>query len=107
MDTATRIDTPTHTLAQLRLDATARRAGDGATEECRGAFDAMLHRRIAGEPVQYIVGRQEFWSLDFIVTPDVLIPRPETELLVELAVASATASTPHVCDLGTGSGCIA
>jgi release factor glutamine methyltransferase len=50
-------------------------------------FDAAVARRQRHEPTQYIVGHQEFWSLDFVVTPDVLIPRPETELLVELALA--------------------
>ena len=54
---------------------------------CRLRFDAAVARRQRHEPTQYIVGHQEFWSLNFVVTPDVLIPRPETELLVELAVA--------------------
>ena len=52
---------------------------------CRTRFAALLTRRLAREPLQYIVGRQEFWSLDFMLTPAVLIPRPETELLIELA----------------------
>ena len=55
--------------------------------DCRLRFDAAVARRQRHEPTQYIVGHQEFWSLNFVVTPDVLIPRPETELLVELAVA--------------------
>jgi len=73
-------------------------------------FESFLRRRARREPLQYIVGRQEFWSLDFVVTPDVLVPRPETELLVELAVAIAgegEAQALAICDLGTGSGCLA
>ena len=61
------------------------------------------------EPLQYIIGRQEFWGLDFIVTPDVLIPRPETELLVETAVEIVKGSSARatIADLCTGSGCVA
>jgi release factor glutamine methyltransferase len=72
------------------------------------ALDALAGRRIAGEPIAYLTGRREFWSLDLEVTPEVLVPRPESELLVELALA-ALASTRHpdVLDLGTGSGAIA
>jgi release factor glutamine methyltransferase len=71
----------------------------------------LLLRRERREPVAYITGRKEFWSLDFIVTPDVLIPRPETELLVEVALerskACAERSQLKILDLGTGSGAIA
>lgn len=72
--------------------------------ELEQRFHALAARRRAGEPVAYLVGRQEFYSLDFEVSPAVLIPRPETELLVELALARKPAS---VLDLGTGSGAIA
>jgi release factor glutamine methyltransferase len=61
-------------------------------------FEALLTRRLAREPLQYIVGRQEFWSLEFAVSPAVLIPRPETELLIELALhvlASRSGSPPY------------
>jgi release factor glutamine methyltransferase len=61
--------------------------------DCRLRFDAAVARRQRHEPTQYIVGQQEFWSLDFVVTPDVLIPRPETELLVELALAILSEAT--------------
>jgi len=67
---------------------------------------ALLARRIAGEPVAYIVGEREFYGLAFRVTPDVLIPRPETELLVELALERLPPGG-RVLDLGTGSGAIA
>lgn len=71
-------------------------------------FAAWLERRLSGEPVAYILGRREFWSLELDVTPDTLIPRPETELLVELALARLPADRPTtVADLGTGSGAIA
>lgn len=71
-------------------------------------FNAWLERRLAGEPVAYLLGRREFWSLDLVVTADTLIPRPETELLVELALARLPMERPMaVADLGTGSGAIA
>lgn len=72
-------------------------------------FLALLARRAAGEPVAYLTGRRGFWSFDLRVTPDTLIPRPETELLVELALARipADAHAPRLADLGTGSGAIA
>jgi release factor glutamine methyltransferase len=71
-------------------------------------FLVLLTRRAAGEPVAYLTGRRGFWSFDLRVTPDTLIPRPETELLVELALARLPAATDlHLADLGTGSGAIA
>ncbi|MFO7639898.1 MAG: peptide chain release factor N(5)-glutamine methyltransferase [Candidatus Competibacteraceae bacterium] len=71
-------------------------------------FAAWLERRRNGEPVAYLLGRREFWSLDLEVTPDTLIPRPDTELLVELALARLPlARSVSVADLGTGSGAIA
>ncbi len=74
----------------------------------REAFETLLSRRLAGEPVAYITGHREFWSLDLLVTPAVLIPRPDTERLVELALAALPARVgARVADLGTGSGAIA
>jgi release factor glutamine methyltransferase len=70
-------------------------------------FRAECLRRAAGEPLAYIEGRKEFWSLDLTLTPDVLVPRPETELLVELALHLLPAGPQRVADLGTGSGAIA
>jgi release factor glutamine methyltransferase len=73
-----------------------------------GPYRSLVSRRAAGEPLQYIRGTQEFYGLDFEVTPDVLIPRPETELLVETALGLLKdADSPLLCDVGTGSGCIA
>lgn len=69
-------------------------------------FTRLIDRRIAGEPVAYLTGQREFWSLNFLVTPDTLIPRPETELLVSLALSLGNEET-RVLDLGTGSGAIA
>ena len=72
------------------------------------ALSALAQRRTAGEPVAYLTGHREFWSLDLEVTPDVLVPRPETELVVELALAAlARVARPAVLDLGTGSGALA
>ena len=71
-------------------------------------YGAMLARRLAQEPIAYILGEREFYGLLFEVTPDVLIPRPETELMVELALARVPKAAPwRILDLGTGSGCIA
>src|SRR5512145_1224140 len=65
-------------------------------------FDAFVSRRVLREPVAYIVGHREFWGLEFEVTPDVLIPRPETEIIVEEALAFARANgCRHVVDAGT------
>jgi len=65
-----------------------------------------LARRIAGEPLAYIIGRREFFGRDFVVRPGVLIPRQETETLVEHAMEQLSAAEPAVLDLCTGSGCI-
>ena len=74
----------------------------------REAFDRLVAARERGEPIAYLTGRREFWSLDLAVTPDVLIPRHETELLVELALDRiASDRQVRVADLGTGSGAIA
>lgn len=71
-------------------------------------FQSSLQRRASGEPLQYITGVQDFYGREFRVTPAVLIPRPETELLVEAAIGSLRdAPQPLICDVGTGSGCIA
>ncbi|WP_374324074.1 peptide chain release factor N(5)-glutamine methyltransferase [Aquipseudomonas alcaligenes] len=71
------------------------------------AFAALLERRRMGEPVAYILGHQGFWSLDLEVAPHTLIPRPDTEQLVETALQLAPATPQRVLDLGTGSGAIA
>lgn len=72
------------------------------------AFAGLLRRRLAGEPVAYLLGRRGFWTLDLAVSPDTLIPRPETERLVELALERLPEGVPlRVADLGTGSGAIA
>lgn len=83
--------------------------GRDALGEAEGArFEALLARRLAGEPVAYLTGRREFFGLEFIVTPAVLIPRPETEILVEAALARLSPdASPRVLDLGTGSACVA
>lgn len=74
----------------------------------RERFKTLVKQRIQGTPTQYLTGKQEFWSLEFQVTPDVLIPRPETEHLVEAAVKLASRFTqPTIVDIGTGSGIIA
>jgi len=82
-----------------------------ASDEIRIAFRELVRRRSEGTPVAYLVGRREFYSLNFRVTPDVLIPRPETELLVVAALDRAKqASSPSgiaIADVGTGSGIIA
>lgn len=71
-------------------------------------YSALVSRRALGEPVAYLLGAREFFGRDFMVSPDVLIPRPETELLVDLAKQKVGAGgTARILDLGTGSGCLA
>lgn len=71
------------------------------------AYRELLRRRAAGAPVAYLTGTREFWSVPLAVTPDVLIPRPETELLVERVLAGRVDGEPRILDLGTGSGALA
>lgn len=84
-------------------------AEDPVSEETLSRFQESVERRASGEPLQYITGVQDFFGREFRVTPDVLIPRPETELLVEAAidVSGGRDSSIFLCDIGTGSGCIA
>ncbi|HWC17795.1 MAG TPA: peptide chain release factor N(5)-glutamine methyltransferase [Terriglobales bacterium] len=71
-------------------------------------YNDFLERRARGEPLQYITGHQEFWGMDLLVTPAVLIPRPETEHVVETVLQLLRGSEfPRIIDVGTGSGCIA
>jgi len=71
-------------------------------------YDETLAQRATGLPAQYITGHQEFWGLDFVVSPAVLIPRPETEHLVETVLELARGTErPRLVDIGTGSGCVA
>lgn len=78
------------------------------TPEENARYDEALTQRARGVPSQYIVGHQEFWGMDFIVTPAVLIPRPETEHVIETVLPLARSlDKPKVVDVGTGSGCIA
>lgn len=82
---------------------------EAAPDDFASRLQPLVTRRAAREPVAYITGHREFWGLDFEVTPDVLIPRPETEFIVEAAVRSwAGARDPAaIIDVGTGSGCLA
>ena len=84
-------------------------AEDAIAAEHAELFRRYLERRAEGEPLQYITGHQEFFGLDFEVNRNVLIPRPETELLIERALKLFTAvnDAPFICDVGTGSGCVA
>ncbi|HEY6229627.1 MAG TPA: peptide chain release factor N(5)-glutamine methyltransferase [Pyrinomonadaceae bacterium] len=84
-------------------------AADDLDQQHAEVFRGYLDRRAGGEPLQYITGRQDFFGRDFEVSRDVLIPRPETELLIETALdlLGAASEGPLICDVGTGSGCIA
>src|ERR1700722_19040590 len=122
-------DVPSHTLASELLlmhalvrDRTWLYTHPEATLDIADAekYLALIARRAAGEPTQYLTGKQEFWGLEFEVTPAVLIPRPETEHVMEVALArlgargikiNMTTGLPSpplkIADVGTGSGCIA
>jgi len=117
--------TITQALAAARLDPVDARAllrhvlgasdahliahsGQALSDAQSGLYAALVARRRVGEPVAYIVGAREFFSLEFKITPAVLIPRPETEALVEFALERiGPDSVRRVLDLGTGSGCVA
>ena len=82
-------------------------ADDALTPEELETLRSLVARRAAGEPLQYITGHQEFFKLDFEVSPEVLIPRPETEIIVEVALEFlGDKPAPLFADIGTGSGCI-
>ena len=106
-------DLDARVLAERILDwDTARyltHANEEEPEEFAGRFEALVARRAGREPTAYIVGRREFCGVDFQVTPAVLIPRPETELIVEAALAAFSRSSGaiDIADVGTGSGCLA
>lgn len=86
-------------------------ANESLSAAQRHAYAELVARRRGREPAAYITGTREFWSLAFHVTPDVLIPRPETERLVEIALGRASRLVPdgrlRIADVGTGSGCVA
>lgn len=100
-----------HALAARRLDLYLQ--FDRSLSEAELArYRELVSRRVRGEPVAYLVGRREFMKLDFEVTPDVLVPNPDTEVLVERAVSwarerGAGGGALRIADVGTGSGCIA
>lgn len=95
----------------LSREGLYRRFADLVKEREKEVLEGLIHRRISGEPLQYILGLQEFWSIDFKVDPRVLIPRPETELLIEqslpILLEQCFKRNPSVLEIGTGSGAIA
>jgi release factor glutamine methyltransferase len=94
--------------ARLERAALLVRWEEGLDEPGAARYSAHLERRLAGEPMQYILGETEFYGLPFRVTPDVLIPRPETEHTVEKVLDfAARFPNPRIVDIGTGSGAIA
>lgn len=97
------------TRAALGLDATAllAREGEAVSAQDLARIDALVARRLAGEPVARILGEWEFYGLPFLLGPATLVPRPETERLVDLALAQLGGEDGRVLDLGTGTGCIA
>ena len=97
-----------HVLGWDRAHYLAHR-GAAIVPDARERFDEMVRRRERREPVAYILGEREFWGLSFLVSPAVLIPRPETEAIVEkaLALMDGAARAWRLADVGTGSGCLA
>ncbi len=98
-----------HVLGCKRIELYAR-FGEAPTADQRAVFREMVRAAAEHRPIAYLVGHREFYSLDFLVTPDVLIPRPETELLVELVLEWCKQNPREryeLLDIGTGSGCIA
>src|SRR6476659_9215279 len=81
--------------------------GETVPDEVAASFEQARRQRADGVPVAYLLGRREFWSLDFAVNPAVLVPRPETELLVQRVLDLIPSAEADIADLGTGSGAIA
>lgn len=105
-----RLDAEVLLMHLLHYDRTALivRAEDLCSESTVSEYECMIARRQRGEPIAYITGEREFWGLSFKVTPDVLIPRPESELIIEEALRVIEGlSAPRIVDLGTGSGALA
>jgi release factor glutamine methyltransferase len=101
-----------HALGGVSRAELFKRFGDRIEEDVSQRYEALLARRLAHEPTAYITGRREFYGLEFVVTPDVLIPRPETETLVETVIGRSSHRSvlqrgPLIADVGTGSGAIA
>ena len=80
---------------------------DAAGADFLGSFEQAIERRARREPVAYIRAQQEFWGREFVVSPSVLIPRPETELIIEELKARLPVDARRIADIGTGSGCLA
>jgi release factor glutamine methyltransferase len=95
-----------HVLGKTRTFLKAHPEQIPAPEQAQ-RFNELLERRVAKEPIAYIVGSRDFWTLTLAVNPSVLVPRPETELLVERALALGPEGSAAIADLGTGSGAIA
>ncbi len=96
-----------HTLGQDRTYLIIN-FNEALADDLLAQYQSLITRRTTGEPLQYIVGHQEFYGLEFEVTLAVLIPRPETELIIEETLRlAATIAAPVIIDVGTGSGCIA
>jgi release factor glutamine methyltransferase len=95
-----------HALSMSRAQLKAHPENLPSSERAR-RYTELIDRRVAGEPVAYILGYRDFWTLRLAVNPSVLVPRPETELLVERALALGPRGPGRVADLGTGSGAIA
>ncbi len=95
--------------AGFDMAALVSRSGDGMPAIAQARYDAHLKRRSSGEPVARILGRAEFWGLDLKLNSATLVPRPDTETLVEVVLENAhrLPAAPTICDLGTGSGAIA
>jgi release factor glutamine methyltransferase len=95
-----------HVLGRSRARLRSHPEETGSAAESK-RYTELIERRATGEPLAYVIGRRDFWSLRLTVTPAVLVPRPETELLVERALALRHEEFGRVVDLGTGSGAIA
>jgi release factor glutamine methyltransferase len=96
-----------HVLRKSRVQLYSSREGKVDPKKA-ALFTNLVHRRMEGLPIAHLVGSREFWSLEFTVTPDTLVPRPETELLVECALSHIEPDRPaDILDLGTGTGAIA